>query len=348
MLRMHEAMRAKGIVGLNSLQLPLRYSPRPRNRPNMLQKEKRMRGIVQSRISFRSLAALAISVLFLVSIARPGAAVIIDSGDGTGNTTAPVDDPGWDNVGTKSGLTVVYLRNGWVLTANHVGIGDILLDGGVFTHVPGSGVQLQNPDLTFADLLVFSLTTLPTLPDLDIRTNTSLPTDEVIMVGKGKDRGAASDSDDPGIWTAPPANPTPAIPGWYWAVPSTLRWGTNEVTGEWLPRPANTESFYTTFDGNGPDHTSHECQAATGDSGGALFAKDGTNWELAGIIWAIAGFNGQISGNSALEGNATLVADLSFYATDINAITATPLPEPGTMLQLAAGALFVGLMQRRR
>jgi hypothetical protein len=127
-----------------------------------------------------------------------------------------------------------------------------------------------------------------------------------------------------------------------------LRWGTNEVTDQWFPRAANTESFYTTFDGPGMDHTDYECQAATGDSGGALFAKDGPDWELAGIIWAIAGWPGQNSGTSALEGNVTLVSDLSFYATDINAITATPLPEPSVVLQLAGGALLIGLLKRRR
>ena len=281
-------------------------------------------------------------------LAAPAMAVIIDSGDGTGNTTAPPDDPGWDNVGTRNGLGVVYLRNGWVITANHAGSGDIFLDGMVYTHVSGSDIQIQNPDLTFADLLVFAVTPIPTLPDLDIRTNMALPTGEVIMVGKGRDRGAASDSDDPGIWTTPPNNPNPAVPGWYWDISSTVRWGTNEVFDYWLPRPSNTESFYTVFDGPGPDHTTHECQGANGDSGGALFAKDGVDWELAGIIWAIAGYNGQNSNTSALEGNATLVSDLSFYAADINAITATPVPEPGVVLQLSAGAMLIGSMSRRR
>ena len=42
-------------------------------------------------------------------------------GDGTGNVTAPPDDPGWDHLGTKGGTTVVYVGNRWVLTAHHVG-----------------------------------------------------------------------------------------------------------------------------------------------------------------------------------------------------------------------------------
>jgi hypothetical protein len=40
-------------------------------------------------------------LLFLPALLLPAAAaaVLIDSGDGTGNTTAPSPDPGWDHVG---------------------------------------------------------------------------------------------------------------------------------------------------------------------------------------------------------------------------------------------------------
>lgn len=306
------------------------------------------RGICAARAnSLRWVFALLVCAV-ATWMSAPAQAVIIDSGDGTGNTTAPPDDPGWDNVGVKSGLTVVYLRNGWILTANHVGIGDVILDGIVYSHVPGSGIQLDNGDGTFADLLLFSITPLPPIPDLTVRTNTSLPNGEVIMIGRGRDRGAASDTDDPGIWTAPPTNPVPAIPGWYWTGSGTRRWGTNEVTGDWTFSATDTVSFYTTFDESGSlDHTPHECQAAGGDSGGGLFAKQGMNWELAGIIWAIAGYSGQNANTSALRGNVTLVADLSFYADDINAITAT-VPEPGVVLQYGACAALLTMLKRRR
>jgi hypothetical protein len=274
--------------------------------------------------------------------------VIIDSGDGSGNTTAPADDPGWANVGTRNGLGVVYLRNGWILTANHVGIGDVTLDGTTYDHVPGSGIQLDNGDGTFADLLLFSITPLPPLPDIPLRTNQNLPNGEVTMIGKGRNRGAATDSDDPGVWTAPPAPPATPIPGWYWSPSGVMRWGTNEVTDYWTFSSTGTESFYTLFDGTGsPDHTSHECQGAGGDSGGGVFAKQGMTWELAGIMYAIAGYNGQNGSTSALRDNATLVADISFYADDINAITAT-VPEPGVVLQYGLCAAVVAGLARRK
>ena len=57
--------------------------------------------------------------------------VIVNTVTGTGNTTAPSDNPGWGNVGVRGIGTGVYLGNLWVLTASHVGGGDILLQQGV-------------------------------------------------------------------------------------------------------------------------------------------------------------------------------------------------------------------------
>ena len=50
-----------------------------------------------------------LALVLPLAIAAAAPAVIIDSGDGTGNTTAPVPDPGWRNVGNCHGLTGVYL-----------------------------------------------------------------------------------------------------------------------------------------------------------------------------------------------------------------------------------------------
>jgi hypothetical protein len=65
------------------------------------------------------LRLLAWFVAALLSSSAHG--VVIDSGDGTGNTTPPADDFGFENVGSASGLSGIYLGGGWVLTANHVG-----------------------------------------------------------------------------------------------------------------------------------------------------------------------------------------------------------------------------------
>lgn len=45
-------------------------------------------------------------------------AVIISTGDGTGNTAAPIDDPGWANVGHYRDFTATYLGNRWAIAAD--------------------------------------------------------------------------------------------------------------------------------------------------------------------------------------------------------------------------------------
>lgn len=308
-----------------------------------------MRAVTSSLTSSPSIGPAIAALLLAILLPFPAAAVIIDSGDGSENITAPPDDPGWANIGITNGATAVYLRNGWIITAAHVGIGDVVLGGTVYSAVPGSDTQLDDGQGTLADLVVFAITPIPGLPDLEIRSNTHLPAGEVIIAGHGRNRGAATDSDDPGVWTAPPENPSPAIEGWFWMSSKTRRWGTNTVVDFWGFSPIDTESFYTLFDAEGsPEHTSHECQGTNGDSGAALFAKDAGDWELAGLVWAVAPFNGQNLNASSLRGNATLAADLSFYRDDIVTLTATPVPEPGTVLQLITGAGFLACVQRRR
>ena len=61
--------------------------------------------------------ALLLAVLAFCSPFGDAQAVIIEAGDGTGNVTAPPDDPGWANLGNRGGTTGVYLGRRWVLTA---------------------------------------------------------------------------------------------------------------------------------------------------------------------------------------------------------------------------------------
>ena len=199
--------------------------------------------------------------LLSLAIAASASAVIIASGDGSGNTTPPSPDPGFYNLGTRNGgaFGVVYLGNGWVLTANHVGAGDTVFSGVPYPWLSGTDVQLQNPDNSPADLVVFRLAQpYPPLPTLPIATAT--PSVDVIMIGNGPDRGTATS------WMG--------HQGWYWVVPSeTIRWGTNDPDGPaafnaGLPLP--TVVFTTLFDQFGGGHTTYEAQAAVGDSGGAV------------------------------------------------------------------------------
>ena len=91
----------------------------------------------------------------LLLLVQTASAVIIDSGDGTGNTSAPSPDPGWDHVGVASGLTAVYLGDGWVLTAAHVGVGPVDFGGTLYDPQPNwPEGQIYNANEAPADLRV--------------------------------------------------------------------------------------------------------------------------------------------------------------------------------------------------
>src|SRR5262245_7528242 len=283
-------------------------------------------------------------VLFLfalpLAIAAAARAVIIDSGDGTGNTTAPSPDPGWDYVGQCNGLTVVYLGDGWVLTANHVGAGDCVFMNVVYPWAVGSAVQMHNPNNSLADLLVFKTQLpFPPLPDLPIASTpaTSSAQHPLYLIGNGRDRGAVTTWDPCGY---------PPIDGYLWGPGVSKRWGTNFAEISPYFEPAfGTWVTGTVFDQSGAGHSIHEAQGAYGDSGGALFAWNGVanQYQLAGILIGIGTIgippmppqcpNPQSQpAQTALYGNGTYAADLSVYRDEIVAT----MPEPD-------GALFAGI-----
>jgi hypothetical protein len=294
----------------------------------------------------RSIPRFAWALALALALAVPASAVIIDSGDGTGNTTAPIPvDPGWTNVGTIGSLTGVYLGGKFVLTASHVGAGNIVLDGVTYQYVPGTAVQLDNgeppPGTTYADLLMFEICPEPPLPALAIASSPPppVPTTQLILVGHGTNRGAPY-----------PPGPGP-YDGYEWGAGNTMRWGTNTVDSLpfLLAYPAEnpylfTMAFATDFDEPGAVQTDHECQASVGDSGGATFASTPTTgWELAGILFLIGGFPGQPAG-TALYGNETYSVGLFSYRDQILDVMAMPEPSGG----LWPGAAVVVLLARRR
>lgn len=243
--------------------------------------------------------------------ASPATAVIIKSGTGTGNTTAPTpasEDPGWANVGQRTGgLTVTYLGNGWVLTAHHVGAGNVKFEGIDYTLVPGSAHQLVNPDTTGADMMVFRISGETGLPSLPLRATTPPVDANLTVVGNGRNRGTAIN------WSG--------ISGWNWGTGYTMRWGTNRVSEvglDILVAGRKTHSFSTDFTSSGG--TTHEEQGAEGDSGGAAFLKNGTTWELAGVLHSIAGLiinEVPQPASTALYGNVTNLGDVSYYRSQI-------------------------------
>jgi len=238
---------------------------------------------------------LALVSLVGATIGASSHALVVVSDRGSENVTAPSDDPGWANVGTVSALTGIYLGNGWMLTASHVGAGLVVLGGHTFSPVANSTVQLRNPDGSLADVIVFRLEDTPHLPRLRIATATPKVGTPVLLIGNGRDRGASVS------WSG--------HEGFAWGTTSAMHWGTNTVFKNDL-RANSTGAFVTQFRKDGA--TQHEAQAAVGDSGGAAFVKVRGKWRLAGVLYGVTGFESQPT-ETAFYGNFSVIADLSQY-----------------------------------
>ena len=61
----------------------------------------------------RSSFGIVLAVIMSVMASQRVSAVVIVSGDGSGNTTIPLDDPGFVNVGQMGVGSAVYLGNRW-------------------------------------------------------------------------------------------------------------------------------------------------------------------------------------------------------------------------------------------
>lgn len=246
-------------------------------------------------------------------------AVIISGGDGRANTSAPADDPGWINVGhivvsdTNKLSTVTYLGDKWFITAYHVKYYDnplnVSLAGVVHSIDTNSWTRITHSSGTNTDLVLFRTKTHPAVFPLRIRSSRIPVSAPVVMIGDGRNRATNLTYWTSG-WVVTNAA-SGVYSGYVWAVGSILRWGQNIVSSRssFDDGFGLQDGFQTTFNSNGG---SNECQAATYDSGGAVFYKNGSNWELAGIMLTTSGTPGR-----AVYGDQTYMADISYYRAQI-------------------------------
>jgi hypothetical protein len=281
-------------------------------------------------------------VLFAAVAATPARSVLLGDGDGAGNLDLAVVSV-TKHVGAINGATGTYLGDGWVLTANHVGPGDIELPGlgQTLTYFSGSAIRLDTSPGQPADLLMFRIYPIPDLPRLEISDTAPEVGTAVLMVGNGRDRGAPITFD--------PFGPDVGLPeqnGWDWAATSSLRWGLNTI--EYISQVPilNTNVFMTKFDETAG--LPYEGQAALGDSGGAVFVYDpAAGARLAGVMLSVSLEFGQDS-TSTIFTNETIIASLDGYAEQIEQnITNAPEPTGGLIFGVLALALGSRFRSRR-
>ncbi len=313
--------------------------------------------------SIRLLIGAVVAGTLAISCRSASALIVSDaSGIAAINTTAPADDPGWNNALT--GFSGIYLGNQWVLTANHVVNPNARptvanLPGGSYRIIPNSFRTLTNPGsfggigLTAnSDLLMFRI---------DTETNTGLKPEqqnpntkpitigsaqpavgaELLMIGNGSTRALAGEDtvnfefhwNDSWVQQA---NPNLATKHGYFHTASTggNTWGKNRVADDAVIQDGNADgnnivvqlpggalliTLATQWDRArnnsgaaipGSTATQFEAQAAPGDSGGAVFTKNGSNWELVGVMAAIFLDSGQ-SIAQTVYGNRTVFSDLT-------------------------------------
>ena len=263
-----------------------------------------------NNLGVRSLARYTL-LLLLCGVLFHGLAhgVLTQKENGSNRSIAPRDDPGWAHVGVANGLTAIYLGQGWIISAAHVGEGQVSIGGITDPPLPGSRVILIYSELESrqSDLALFRIDPFPAeLPTLPIR---SLPVSigtHVLMIGHGFERGEP-------ISVFRPAS---IRDGYQWSTVKRLTWGRNEISGTRLEirlGSKTTRSFKTNFSRHG---LRNEGQATNGDSGGPIFIKNEGTWELAGVMFGVAGLPKQ-GANTSIYGDVTYSSDLSYYREQI-------------------------------
>lgn len=292
----------------------------------------------------------------LIAVCGLGAAtaafgVVVEAGDGSANTSAPADDPGFANVGRASNsLSGVYLGDRWVLTAAHVGEpAHFVFDDVVYRTVPGSRIRLETAPAVYADLALVRLASSPPLPSVVLATTGPAVGDVVTVIGNGRQRAASlicwDEIFEP---TACSMGKPPAFKGYETLDPRALRWGRNAVTltesEATIAGSGSSISFETCFDEAG---VADEAQLVRGDSGGAAFLKRGAQWQLVGILIAVRPEPGQPP-DTAVFANESVIVDVAFYQPQLDAIVHPPLlvPRASAAALVLSGVALALLAQR--
>ncbi|QQE13390.1 trypsin-like serine protease [Planctomycetota bacterium] len=294
-------------------------------------------------------ASLVCTSAFALSVWMCGSseAMVLSGGIGSSapaNDTAPTDDPGWERVGVRGIGTGVYLGEGWVITAKHVGgAGNFSVDGTTYSAVAGSSVVLTNGDGSDADLLMFQIdvpvsSPLASVPLVAFTDTTPTLGDEAIAIGTGFTQNSATPDHNHGGGLA--------NDGYTYNTLRDKKWSEFDIVapldlGETAPAELELDDFFfTRF-----LPTGDSALAVHRDSGSPIFVKnEDDEWALAGLVHSILPAKDQAE-NTAVYGNYNIWSDFSVSYKD--QILAT-IPEPASLGILAALVAPVAACRRRR
>ena len=235
---------------------------------------------------------------------------------------------GWNYVGLVAGASGVYLGNGWVITAGHVGVGTLTLNGVIYQPIPSSAHNLtyKDSDGTYtSDLTLFQISTSPTLSPLTISQSAPTPFAQgqagssVVLIGYGG-----------------------SYPNENWG------YDTIDFINQLITPSGNTyvsNDFITAYGTytSGTASSTNNSNLVSGDSGGGDFIYNTVTkkWELAGI--------NEVTGTGTFNNQTLTISgyvQLSSYASQINSLVNLPgndsptLPLPG-LLFLACLLFFI-------
>lgn len=312
--------------------------------------------IPRTRVTFQSVHPSCLKkIVLMAALILPlplVRAVVISSGNGSGNTNAPSGpngDLGWNYVGSLNGASGVYLGGGnglgWVLTANHVGFGNFTLNGTTYSAIAGSGQQIGSIDLYAFRITVGQGTGLSLLSNLTLAGTSPAAGETLTMIGNGKDRAPGVttwfiDTTQPSwTWsTSSFSGATATVQGFLLQGTSSKRWGSNLSDG--TTNINFTSMIQTTFLGG-----AHNAQAVLGDSGGGVLTAIGSGYQLSGIIDLMGTLNNQ-PGLTAVAYDTSYAIDIATYREQIIAVTG--IPEPSVwMLSLTGLGVLIATARRR-
>lgn len=252
---------------------------------------------------------LIFTVLLAAILSFPAGAeaiILLRTADPTANTIEPTGDlagSGWQYQGTFGDFLGTPIAPHFFITAKHVGGAS-----SKFTFRGGNYTVVRSFDDPSSDLRINEVAEIfPAFAPLYTKS------DEVghrlVVIGRGTQRGAERIVNG-------------QLRGWEWGTSDHLqRWGENNVVSV---TPRGGEMLRALFEQAGGTNEAH---LSSGDSGGAVFIKDGDVWKLAGINSDVDSFtSGPDRGGPY---NAALFDERGSYTEDGTLVTGNVLVPSG-------------------